>query len=242
MRTTTLQGNANAPPTNRNIRFLTATPLLANLSREALDAISNMATVIDLKRNKILWQAGDMADAIYILRTGVVREYVSGPDDRETTIGIYARRTSLGIAGALGNKKWFTTAVSHEDSTLYCIPTARIKSLSERFPRLGMAITHQIFEQMQRAQLLTPNMVNSSAQARLAGALLQLADTFGVTDSRGVIINIKLTHRIIATMTGTTRETVSFAILDLRKRGFIKNDGKRFIILNIEGLKALIFS
>ena len=232
--------NSNPQSANKSVQFLASTSLLASLGPHAIETLHSMATVIDLRRNKTLWQVGQMADAIYILRTGAVREYVSHLDDRETTIGIYARRTTIGLAGAVENNTWFTTAIAHEDSTLYRIPTALVTRLSEQFPRLSKAITNQIFSHMKQAQLLTPNMLNSSAQSRLAEVLIELASAFAITDSRGTIINIKLTHRIIATMTGTTRETVSFAILDLRKRGLIKNDGKRFIVTNMDALKAIV--
>ena len=52
---------------------------------------------------------------------------------------------------------------------------------------------------------------------QLASLLLELTEDFGVRDSRGVIINLKLTHKEMAALIGATRETVSFAILEDRK-------------------------
>ena len=39
---------------------------------------------------------------------------------------------------------------------------------------------------------------------------------------------------------GATRETVSFAILDLRKDGVIQTEGKRVILLDEDALNALV--
>ena len=227
---------------DRTIQFLSSVPLLADLSLETMDHIGEAATVVHVKRNRPVWQSGQTADAVYFLRTGVIREHVSGPDDRETTIGIYARRTMIGLTGAIADNTWFTTAVAHEDSTLYKVPTKAVIKLVENDRLFSTVLTAQLFEQLKRAQLFTPNMLNNSAQSRLAEVLLELANDFSINDSRGTIINIKLTHRIIATMTGTTRETVSFAILDLRKKGLIKNDGKRFIIVDMKALRAIATS
>jgi CRP/FNR family transcriptional regulator len=63
-----------------------------------------------------------------------------------------------------------------------------------------------------------------------------LAPEFGVRDSRGVIVNLKLTHREMASLIGATRETVSFAILDMRRDGLIQTESKRVIIADEEAL------
>ena len=54
-----------------------------------------------------------------------------------------------------------------------------------------------------------------------------------------MIVNLKLTHKEIASLIGATRETVSFAILDLRKDGLILTEGKRVILLDEARLKTL---
>ena len=86
------------------------------------------------------------------------------------------------------------------------------------------------------------SLLFKTAHSRLANLFLDLAEDFGVRDSRGVIVNIKLTHKEMASLIGATRETVSFAILDLRKSGLILTESKRVIILDEDGLKELVGS
>jgi len=86
------------------------------------------------------------------------------------------------------------------------------------------------------------DLVYETAHARLALLFLELASTFGVRDSRGTIVNLKLTHREMATLIGTTRETVSFAIVDLRKDRVIENQGKRVVILDEDALRQIASS
>jgi CRP/FNR family transcriptional regulator len=70
--------------------------------------------------------------------------------------------------------------------------------------------------------------------------LIELSDTFGVRDGRGTIVNLKLTHKEMAGLIGSTRETVSFAILDLRKSGLLATEGKRVILLDEPALRELM--
>jgi CRP/FNR family transcriptional regulator len=67
---------------------------------------------------------------------------------------------------------------------------------------------------------------------------LELSDTFGVRDSRGVILNLRLTHRDLASLVGINRETASFAILELRAEGLVQSEGKRLVLLDPEALAA----
>ena len=83
------------------------------------------------------------------------------------------------------------------------------------------------------------NLLFRSAHSRLASLFLELSKTFGVRDSRGVIINLKLTHKEIASLIGATRETVSFAMIDLRKDQLIESEGKRVILIDEPGLIRL---
>lgn len=83
-------------------------------------------------------------------------------------------------------------------------------------------------------------MLYGGAMARFATLLVELADKFGVRDARGVIINLKLTHRELADMIGTSRETVSFSILDLKKQGLLVVEEKRIVLLDQAGLQALV--
>ena len=87
--------------------------------------------------------------------------------------------------------------------------------------------------------LLVESLIFKTAHARLADLFLRLSAQFGVRDARGVIVNIRLTHKEMAALIGASRETVSFAILDLRKEGLILTEDKRVVILDERALEQL---
>ena len=104
---------------------------------------------------------------------------------------------------------------------------------------LAMKMMKLVGERRRQLENRVENLLFRSAHARLAALFLELQHSFGVRDSRGVIINLKLTHREIASLIGATRETVSFAILDLRRDNLILTEGKRVILLDEPGLRKL---
>ena len=63
---------------------------------------------------------------------------------------------------------------------------------------------------------------------RVREKLLQLARTHGRVASDGVHLDLPLTHELIAQTTGSARETVTAAIAELRREGFLVRDGRNY--------------
>lgn len=132
-----------------------------------------------------------------------------------------------------------TSAEAYEDASLVAIGKDDFVRVMMRHPPMALRMIKLVGERRQRLENRVESLLFRSAHARLAGLFLDLAQSFGVRDSRGVIINLKLTHKEIASLIGATRETVSFAILDLRADGLVVSEGKRVILVDEPRLKAL---
>ncbi|WP_141725790.1 Crp/Fnr family transcriptional regulator, partial [Staphylococcus aureus] len=65
---------------------------------------------------------------------------------------------------------------------------------------------------------------------RIIALLIKLSSKFGQEDDEWKTINVKITHQDIATMIGSTRETVSILMGELKKEGIVK---KQFTYLKI---------
>jgi CRP-like cAMP-binding protein len=63
---------------------------------------------------------------------------------------------------------------------------------------------------------------------RVREKLLQLARTHGRVASDGVHLDLPLTHELIAQTTGSARETVTAAIAELTREGFLVRDGRDY--------------
>jgi CRP/FNR family transcriptional regulator, cyclic AMP receptor protein len=68
---------------------------------------------------------------------------------------------------------------------------------------------------------------------------LELGQQHGIEESRGVILGLKITHQEMANLIGSTRETVSLTLSQFKKKGLIQSEGRRVILADREGLKAL---
>jgi CRP/FNR family transcriptional regulator len=77
------------------------------------------------------------------------------------------------------------------------------------------------------------------AEQRIRVVLKNIGDQFGVKDPRGIIINLKLTHKDIAEHANTARETVTRSISRFVQSGEIEILEGKYILLKPAFLKKI---
>ena len=83
------------------------------------------------------------------------------------------------------------------------------------------------------------NLIFKDVNSKLAELLLRLGQDYGVDDSRGTLVSLKITHQEMANLIGSTRETVSLTLSQFKRSGLIATEGRRVILSDREGLRAL---
>ena len=73
---------------------------------------------------------------------------------------------------------------------------------------------------------LTTNLlqiISGDARTKIISLIYSLADEFGVKKNDKTLIKFKMTHKLMASLTGLTRETVTLQMIKLQKEGLIEN-------------------
>jgi CRP/FNR family cyclic AMP-dependent transcriptional regulator len=66
---------------------------------------------------------------------------------------------------------------------------------------------------------------------RVRRKLLQLARTYGRVAADGIRIDFPVSHTVLAEMIGSSRETVTRALDELQRKGFVERSGHRYRLL-----------
>ena len=74
--------------------------------------------------------------------------------------------------------------------------------------------------------------------SRISETLLQLANEHGTQTEQGLTIESRPTHQQLASMSCTTRETVSRVLKRLEGQGYISSEGRSITILRGEHRKS----
>lgn len=219
--------------------FLNRVKLFQDLSLDDAARIEAMSEVVKVRRRHVIFTPGDASDSLYLLKSGLVKISRVTEEGKELTLYFLSPGDVFGEASLIDRVPRNTLAQAYEDCVLQVIDRDSALKFMSGHPEFLLRVTQLIAERRRQLENKIDNLLFKSAHARLAGLFLELAKEFGVRDSRGIIINLKLTHREIANLIGSTRETVSFALLDLRKDELIQTDGKRVILLDIPRVEQL---
>ncbi|MBN2797995.1 MAG: Crp/Fnr family transcriptional regulator [Deltaproteobacteria bacterium] len=220
--------------------FFKNLPLFEGVQTAPLERFLAQVEPQDWLKKRMVWSPGDPSEHVFFIRSGVVKTSKISDEGRELTLQFYTRNDIFGEMAIFSPGDHSTHAEAYEDSSLFVAHRDAFLQLLRAQPEIALSVTRVISERRERLEARVGRLLFKTAHARLASLFLDLVRDFGVRDSRGTIVNLKLTHKEMASLIGATRETVSFAILDLRKEGLIVTEAKRVIIVDEDALAALM--
>ncbi len=211
----------------------------ANLPLNARAELDANSQTMEFSKKQSIWVPGHPASHVYFVRSGMVKIAKASENGRSLTLHLVQPKEIFGECSLASIKFHHTSASAFEESVVYAYPADDFLALMRKYRSLSDAVTLLIADRRRSLENRIQGLLFQSAHARLASLFLELSQRFGVRDARGIIINVKTTHRELASLVGTSRETVSFAIKDLRSDGLILTEDKRVVLLDLPRLKEL---
>lgn len=105
-------------------------------------------------------------------------------------------------------------------------------------PELADQLLRALARRLRAADDRLAGLAFSDVPGRLAKQLLQLGEKFGRPSAEGLWVVHDLTQEELAQLVGSTRETVSKALIDFAERGWIRTDFKSTLILDANRLAS----
>jgi CRP/FNR family transcriptional regulator len=214
--------------------FLSQLPAFARSRLGAIDELAELAVPRRLRRGERLWRQGEAANGVGVVRSGVLLLNRMG-EEHDVALDICGRGCFVGVVGGARDDE----AVAHEDSALLWWPRESFERWLATHPEMIPAVLELAGDPGRRLASRLALVTVNGARTRLARLLLDLSDRFGVRDSRGVIVDLRLTHREMAALIGATRETVSVAMVEMRAHGTVASEGRRVVLLDLPALREI---
>jgi len=128
------------------------------------------------------------------------------------------------------------TVSAMEDCRIAMVSGSDFQTCLMRNEKVVQQIIQVLCSRLRQVWTQVQSLSYSTADSRIRGALLQLSRKHGVPDARGVIIDLKITHQELAELVGTSRETVSRTLAQLRRDGLLRIESRRIILSNPKAL------
>ena len=192
-----------------------------------------------LNKGRLLFLPGDRSDALFLLASGRVKISRLSDTGKEFILDIVEPGAFFGESGVLDEKPRETMTEALESSTVYVIPAGVFRAMLARRPKFLMGLTRLMGQRQRKLEKRLMDVVYKNAPQRLADLLLELSENYGVRDSRGILLRIKLSQSALGNLLGVSREIVNHTFSGLRRRGVIDVSEGRVIIQNPEALAEL---
>jgi CRP/FNR family cyclic AMP-dependent transcriptional regulator len=185
-------------------------------------------------KRALVFDQGDSARLVYLIKRGKVRLARLTADGKEVTIAVLGAGDVFGEEAILAPGSRTTVAICMEE-TLICTSRADdLFALLTRDPTLAINVAKVLSERLGDASAAMEDLAYANVSERLMNVFVRLAGEHGVEAPEGIALDLRLTHADIASLIGSTRETVSLELANLVRSGRIKNDGHHIILPKAE--------
>lgn len=202
------------------------------------EAIAVKKTTLTFKKGKQIFGEGEKVKGIFFIYSGSVKVHKQWTDEKELILRFAKKGDILGHRGLGGNDTYPIAATALEDVKVCFIPNDFLEATLKTNHEFTYRLMHFYATELQRAEKRMRNMAHMEVKGRIADALLEMTEVFGLDNDK--YIAVAVTRHDIASYAGTTYETVFKFLTELSQSGIISTEGKKIRINRPEKLKQFI--
>lgn len=224
----------------KHIAALKRIPVFSGMSEEQLKKISQLEIKKEYPKGSIIFNEGDKGESFFYIQSGKIKVYKTSFDGREIILNIFGEGAILAEVTMFNDIEYPATAEVIEDAEVGMIYNRDIEKMVLENRELALQIIKVLSKRLYYSQMNVKEIALNDTYIRTAKVLINLAKEYGKDTPKGIEINLGMTRQDIANIVGTTRETASRAMSQLKKKRLIDMDGKNIIIKDIRRLKEEI--
>lgn len=237
--------NSVHPSVSRQSAATAAAPIPSLPQLDVIDLRSSFQ-VEAFEHGEVIYRPGDPANRVHILRSGRVR-LLRKPPQEGTTVPEPGSLIALLRSGELfGDLLRPAGAIMEElavavgDTEVWTLDGSDLTSLIEARPTLAIELMQALNERARLLRKRVNALTFKEVPARLAEAILQLADTHGEYCPHGAELDLRgVTQQDLADLVGASRSFVSTLVNEMKRDGMLSNVGRTMCIRDRELLGKL---
>jgi len=213
------------------LRSLRGLKNISWLTKRQLDKLAAVVTVTTFDKRAIIFDESKTSEAAYILLSGVARITCRNRKGLRTMV----------IMVAPGMIPGFPIAVTGVNYNFRCeaVTKCQVGTVElNTFIEISLGIASADFKRMAAnylgrwdlVHLRCSNFMSCTLAERLAIALLELSENFGIPDRRGVRLTVPARHKDLADLVGASRPRVTEHLIAFELGHMIvRNDGRMVV-------------
>lgn len=212
--------------------YLKQCDLFRRLTAEQIARLEPRCRSRRFRRSEPIYLPTDAAESVMLLAEGRVKIGALTGEGKQTILAFIEPGELFGELEALDGEPREEFAEAAEKSHVVLVPAGTLRDLIAEDASLAMGVTKLIGLRRRRIERRLKSLLFRSNRQRLVSLLTELADQYGEpsTDPPGVRLGIKLSHQDMASVIGSTRETVTVVLGELQNEGLVAVGRRRLVL------------
>ncbi|SMG49882.1 Crp/Fnr family transcriptional regulator [Paraburkholderia susongensis] len=185
-----------------------------------------------LQKGTTLYRQGEPGTTFFFLVSGRVQVGIFQEDGTEFILELMGPWSLIGEGTAIAGQRRMSTAIALEPCVVIKFDYVAIKQAFAQNVEFATTLMEVVAVKQWVLGMRIQFMAMPKPELRIVELLRRLANIYGEADEVGVRIRTPLTHEQVASLTGTSRVTVTRTITRLKSEGVIQNEGQHFWVLD----------
>jgi len=212
-------------------------PLFAALDAEAAVALRASMSEVRARKGQVFFVEGEPGDRLYVIAEGKVTLGHSASDGRETLLAVLGPGEMFGELSLFDPGRRTATATALTDAVVLGLGRDSLRPWLTGRPEVAEKLLQALAQRLRRTEDAMADLVFSDVPGRVAKALLELSDKFGVFRDGELFVEHDMTQEELAQLVGASRETVNKALAEFVNRAWLRVEQRSVTILDVERLQ-----
>ena len=211
-------------------------PLFSALDDEDAHSLRDSMVALKLNKGQTLFKEGQEGDRLYVVVHGKIKLGRSSSDGRENLLSILGPGEMFGELSLFDPEPRTSTATAVTDARLVSLAHDAVIGLVTSSPQTSLELLRRLAQRLRKSNEVLADLVFADVPGRVAKAIMDLGQRFGVEKDDGFHVNHDLTQEELAQLVGASRETVNKALADFAARGWLKLEPRAVLVTDTERL------
>lgn len=210
------------------------------LDANSLSELSKRANIQKFSKSQLIFNPNDKHHNIYFLKSGKVKISTFNESKEELIKVILNEGDMFGkLPFAPGSEK-NDHAYALDNCTVCFLPSNDFEQIVQENIILNNEVIKLIGKRIQKLERRLEGLSFKDAKTRLIEMIFDFNEDYGNRVGNEYFIDQNLSHRELAALISTSRQTVTKLLNELKDKKLIDFNRKKLIIRNIDGLKSEI--
>ncbi len=209
-----------------------------NLGQESRAFLEANTVSMEYPRGTVIFREGDVSNAVFVLCSGKVKVSATSKEGRTMILRIADAGDVLGLSSAFTGSEYEVTAEALEPCRVRALHIRHLNTMLGQYGDVSLGVARALSEDYRaafdEARLIA---LPGSPAGRVARLILDWSNQ--AKKASRPFVTMLLTHEELASMTATTRETVTRTLSKMRKEKMISTHGIALTVLQPKALEQL---